>query len=74
MAGERLQGVVPDGARFWVLAPEVALAQRGDAAAGAAGQGGVTAPQGGLRTGGGAGDRVERRLEENRVTERVNEF
>lgn len=36
VTGKRLQGVVPDGPRFWVLAPEVTLAQRGNPAAGAA--------------------------------------
>lgn len=45
MTGKRLQGVVPDGARFWILASEVALTQRGNAAAGTARQGGVTATQ-----------------------------
>lgn len=45
VTGKRLQGVVPDGARLWILASEVALTQRGNAAAGTAGQGGVTATQ-----------------------------
>lgn len=36
VTGKRLQGVIPDGPGFWVLAPEVALAQRGNSAAGAA--------------------------------------
>lgn len=36
VTGKRLQGVVPDGPGFWILAPEVTLAQRGNPAAGAA--------------------------------------
>lgn len=36
MTGEGLQGIVPDGPGFWILAPEVTLAQRGHPAAGAA--------------------------------------
>ncbi len=36
VTGKRLQGIVPDGARVWILASEVALTQRGDPAAGAA--------------------------------------
>lgn len=45
VTGKRLQGIVPDGARFWILASEVTLAQRGNPTAGAARQGGVTATQ-----------------------------
>lgn len=45
VTGKWLQGVVPDGPGVWILAPEVALAQRGNPAAGAARQGGVTATQ-----------------------------
>ena len=36
VTGKRLQGVVPDGARFWILASEVTLTQRGNPTAGAA--------------------------------------
>lgn len=36
VTGEWLQGIVPDGPGFWILAPEVTLAQRGHPAAGAA--------------------------------------
>lgn len=36
VTGKWLQGVVPNGPRFWILAPEVALTQRGHPAAGAA--------------------------------------
>lgn len=45
VTGERLQGVAPDGPGVRILASEVTLAQRGNPAAGAAGQGGVTATQ-----------------------------
>lgn len=62
VAGKRLQGIVPDWARVWILTSVVALTQGGNTAAGAARQSGVTAPQSRLRTGGGARDRVERRL------------
>lgn len=44
VAGEGLQGIVPDGAGLRILAAKVALAEGGDAAAGAARQRGVTAP------------------------------
>ena len=44
VAGKRLQGVVPDGARVWILTSVVTLTQGGHAAAGAAWQGRVTAP------------------------------
>lgn len=63
VTGKRFQGVVPDGARFRILASEVTLTQRGHPAAGAAWQGGVAATQSWLRTGGRARDRVQRRLE-----------
>lgn len=36
VTGKWLQGVVPNGPRFWILAPEVTLTQRGHPAAGAA--------------------------------------
>lgn len=36
MTGKRLQGIIPDGTRFWVLASEVTLTQRGNPTAGAA--------------------------------------
>lgn len=36
VTGKRLQGIIPDGARLWILAPEVTLAQRGNPAAGTA--------------------------------------
>lgn len=36
VTGKRLQGIVPDGARFWILASEVTLTQGGNPTAGAA--------------------------------------
>ncbi len=45
VTGKRLQSVIPDGAGVWILASEVTLTQRGNSAAGAAGQSGVTATQ-----------------------------
>lgn len=62
VARKRLQGIIPDRARIWILASEVTLAQGRNTTAGAAWQGGVTAPQSWLRTGGRARNRVERRL------------
>lgn len=71
VAGEGLQGVVPDWTGLRVLTSVVALTQGGDAAAGTARQGGVTAPQGRLRAGGRPWDRVEGRLGEETVMSEV---
>lgn len=67
-AGDGLQGVCAAGGGVGGRggAAEVALAQRGDSRAGAARQGGVTAIQDGLRTGGRGRYRVQGRLERER--------
>lgn len=63
-AGDGLQGVCATGwgVRGGGGAAEVALTEGGDSRAGAAGQGGVTAIQDGLRTGGRGRYRVQGRL------------